>query len=138
MSHEHDESEDAAPATAEPTREARAEPIPDFLARARRILGGDIRPEDYLPVTPEVRAAADFEMAHARALTKVEPLPEVVTHQLRGWLLSFHHGGENIIYVSDDKGVIVLAAGLDQVGEFMRNIPDEMQDGITAGCPEPF
>jgi hypothetical protein len=31
-----------------------------------------------------------------------------------------------------------LAAGLDQVGAFCHNIPDELQEGIISTCPEPF
>ena len=33
--------------------------------RARRILGGDVRPEDYLPVTPEVEGARARDLAFA-------------------------------------------------------------------------
>jgi hypothetical protein len=33
-----------------------------FITRARRILGGDVRPEDYLPVTATVRRAVEMAM----------------------------------------------------------------------------
>jgi hypothetical protein len=138
MSHEHD---GPTAGTASAPDEPHAPPTATgaaMLARARRVLTGDVRPDDHLPVTPEVRAAAEFEMGYVRSHMKVEPLPEVVAHQLRGWLLSFHHGGENILFVEDDKGVIVLAAGLEQIGALVRDIPDELQHGLIDHCPEPF
>ena len=48
---------------------------PAFLVRARRILGGDIRPEDYLPVTPEVQRRVDLFMDWARSRAQGQPPP---------------------------------------------------------------
>src|SRR5690348_4599871 len=62
MSHEHETLTDGSPATTEP---APGEGEPAFLARARRILGGDVRPEDYLPVTPEVQARVARDLVFA-------------------------------------------------------------------------
>ena len=138
MSHDHETPADSdASAVTEPLS-APGEPEPAFLARARRILGGDIRPDDYLTVTPEVRAAADFELAYVRSHMKIEPLPEVIANQLRNRMMSFHHGGENILYVEDDKGVAVVAVGEEQIGLLFRTLPAELLNGITDGCPEPF
>jgi hypothetical protein len=136
MSHEHEQPADGAAATDDPA--PRGKPLPDFLARAMRILRGDIRPEDYLQVTPEVQRATDFEMAHVRSHLKLEPPPEAIAHQLKGWLLSFHHGGQNIIYIENEKGVVVLAVGSDQVRALFRGVPHELQVGLNSDVPEPF
>jgi hypothetical protein len=138
MSHEHEAPTDGSgPAFAEEPPVTPSAEVGVVLARARRILNGDIRPEDYLPVTPEVRAAVDFEMTYVRGRTKVEPLPEIVTHQLREWLLSFHCGDQNIVYVSNDRGVIVLASG-DAIGDLIDHIPAELREGVVFTTPEPF
>lgn len=135
MSHEHEPLTDGSPAATEP---APGEVEPAFLARARRILGGDVRPEDYLPVTPEVRAAADFEMVYIRDQMKREAAPEWAANQLRDWTLSFHCGGKNILYIKDDRGVVVVAVGLDQIAALVQNLPNKLLDGVTDGYPEPF
>ncbi len=134
MSHEHEVPTADSASTSEPP----AEPCQEFLERARRILSGDKRPEDYLAVTPEARARADFDIAYVRSHLKIEPLPEVVANQLREWMLSFRHGGQNIIFVEDEKGVIVLAAGEEQIGALFQHLPDEMLDELHSDCPEPF
>lgn len=112
-----------APAAANGTyREA------DFLARARRVLAGDVRPDDYLPVTPEVRRAVDGAMAYYRERGKGQALaPEVEPWQLQNELLSFHYGGENIVYTELPDGVVVLAVGLEQMKEVLTTL------GPTAG-----
>lgn len=113
---------------------------PPFLARARRILAGDIRPDDYLPVTPEVRHRVDLFLEWARVRGNGVPLaPEVEPRQLRMELLSFHHSEENVAYIEDDTGVIVLGVGLDQSGYIARNLltPDG-PPRIAFGAGEPW
>lgn len=109
-----------------------------MLDRARRVLSGDVRPDDYLPVTPEVRAAADFELDHLRTHMKLDIVPEEAARQLRGWLLSFHHGGETIVLVEDNSGVVVLAAGEDEIAALFRTLPDDRLNGLRETRPEPF
>jgi hypothetical protein len=111
---------------------------PAFLARARRILAGDVRPDDYLPVTPEVRHRVDLFMdwARARAGDQPPPIPEVEERQLRSELLSFHHGGVNLAYIEDDRGVIVLGVGLEQSAEVLRTFSKETQRPIWFGAPD--
>lgn len=128
----------AAPVEDTSTALTRPESRSDFLDRARRILGGDVRPDDYLPVTPEARAVADFELNYYRTQMKLDVGPEEAARQLRGWVLSFHHGGENIDFIEDDTGIIVLAVGLDQIGALVRGLPDELLNGLCTTCPEPF
>jgi hypothetical protein len=148
MSHEHDEPEDAAPATAEPAREPRAEPIPDFLARARRILGGDIRPEDYLPVTPEVEERVKRDLAfgadHIRKQFEAgripavfEPDPCVAIRQRNQWLLSLYYGGQNIACIENETGVIVLAVGLDESAALINAFPYEQRKDVGLCTPDP-
>src|SRR5438477_425652 len=113
---------------------------PAFLVRARRILGGDIRPEDYLPVTPEVQRRVDLFMdwARSRAQGQPPPLPEVETRQLRMELLSYHHGGENIAYIEDDKGILVLGVGLAQAGQIVRTFASQTPYTIAVDAPFPW
>src|SRR4051812_40945057 len=81
VSHEHETPIDSDPAAAHDaaTTELRPEARPDFLDRARRILGGDVRPDDYLPVTAEVesRVARDFAFAaeHVRKQHEAGRIP---------------------------------------------------------------
>jgi hypothetical protein len=130
----------------------RAEPMPDpvtqpaapvngapaaepWLARAERILSGDIRPDDYLPVTPEVARAAGFEMSFARS-HRGEPAPEVEGRQLRQALLGFHHGGEDLATLDTDAGVIVLAVGHPQIRELWTVVPRGDRFCITIETPD--
>jgi hypothetical protein len=109
---------------------------PAFIARARRILEGDVRPEDYLPVTPEVRHRVNLFMdwARARAGDQPPPDPEVEERQLRLELLSFHHGGVNLAYIEDERGVIVLGVGLEQSAEICREFA--LKHRIAFGAPD--
>jgi hypothetical protein len=109
---------------------------PAFLARARRILGGDIQPEDYLAVTPEVRRRVDLflQAAHARGNGQAIA-PEVEPRQLQEEVLSFHHGGQNIVYFADDRGVIVLAVGLEQSSLLIETFPDRINGRVCFGAP---
>jgi hypothetical protein len=106
------------------------------IQRAERILSGDIRPEDYLPVTPEVRAAVDRDLEFARRRLRGEPDPEVAARQLRQRLLSVHHGGENVAYLADDLGVVVLAIGLRQVAAVLAGIPYENRKKLVVAFPD--
>lgn len=112
---------------------------PAFLARARRILAGDVRPEDYLPVTSEVRHRVELFMDWARGRANGVPLaPEVEPRQLRSELLSFHHGGVNIAYIDDDVGVIVLGVGLEESGRIVRTLAPTTDRTIAFGPPDPW
>src|SRR5262249_23689331 len=103
----------------------------------RRILAGDIRPDDYLPVTPEVRRRVELFMdwARARANGQPPPLPEVEERQLREELLSFHHGGVNIAYIEDEKGILVLGVGLEQSGQIVRTLAGQTRRRIAVAVP---
>lgn len=112
---------------------------PDFMARARRILSGDVRPDDYLPVTPEVRRAVDEAMTHYRERGQgQEPAPEVKPRQLLQELLSFHHGGRDICYIQDERGVIVLATDLPRIAEVLRVFGSAWREPLAVTTPEPW
>jgi hypothetical protein len=122
---------------------------PAFLSRARRILADDIRPEDYLPLTPEARAAVNRDLAFAREHiqkaastgripTVYEPDPSVPIQQRNNWLLSFHFGGQNIAHIENDAGVIVLAVGLDQTRALLDAFPYELRKDVFLDTPLPL
>lgn len=134
---------DAPPAPPPPPAE------PAFIARARRILSGDVRPDDYLPVTPEVQACVDRDLAFAREQIRkaaeagripaaYELDPSSAVRQRNDWLLSFYHGRQNVAYIENDTGVIVLAVGLEQGGALLDAFPYEMRKDVGLGTPEPF
>jgi len=63
------------PAAPHPT-DTPAPAEPAFLARARRTLAGDVRPEDYLPVPDSVREAIDEEFRRFAREDGTEATPE--------------------------------------------------------------
>lgn len=156
MAHEHETP--TAAATGDEPAEARPEMRPGFLDRARRILSGDVRPEDYLPVTPEVEAyvARDLAFAgeHVRKQVEAGRLPAAVeidpnarfdgqgltlfARQRNQWLLTVHHGGQNVAYLENETGVIVLGVGLEEGGALIRVFPYEMLKDVGFGAGEPL
>ena len=100
------------------------------LARARRILEGDLQPGDYLPITPEVKRLTEREMDYARArgvATGCTTLdPEVERRQLRQNLLRVHCRDQHVAYIEDDTGIVVVITGLEETGEMLRQFPAEL------------
>ena len=115
-------------------------PVESAAARAERILSGDLRPSDYLPVTDRVRFLTDREMTYAReGLKGVEPDPCVERRQLHQNLLLVHHPEEHVGYLEDDTGIVVLVTGLDEIAEFIRTVEPDLWDGrLTVGFPDPY
>jgi hypothetical protein len=142
---------EAAPA------EARPEARPDFLDRARRILAGDIRPDDYLPVTPEVEARVQRDLAfagdHVRKQFEAGRIPAAFeidpnarsddedltlgARQRNQWLLSLYYGGQNIAYIENETSIIVLAVGLEAGGTLIKTFPYELLKDVGFGAPLP-
>jgi hypothetical protein len=143
---------DVIPSSGGPPTAANGTPAaaePAFLARARRVLAGDIRPEDYLPVTPEVRDRVERDLAYIREHVRraaeagripaaFEPAESTAVRQRNDWLLSFHHGGQNVACIENDTGVIVLAVGLEQGRAIIDAFPYEQRKDVALATPEPF
>ena len=146
MAHDHEpHPESDATAVTDPPAPP---PEPDFLARARRILGGDIRPDDYLATTPEVEAGVQIDMAfgmdHVRKQFEAGRIPAVfeadacvAIRQRNERLLSEYYGGQNIAYIEDDRGVVVLAVGLEQGKALLDTFPYELRKDVGFGAPLP-
>lgn len=99
------------PATADPTANGHTAVAESPLARARRILAGEIRPGDYLPVPDDVIAFVDA----AEAQGGVKMLPEYRQLMIDDLVLQHHHAGDIVLCRYTADGVIVLAAGPDHV-----------------------
>jgi hypothetical protein len=100
-------------------------------ARAERILSGDVRPDDYLPVTAEVRRLTDRELDYGRARLKAhvgpdaEPTEGAVRRQLHQNLLRVHCPEQHVAYLEDEHGILVVMTGLDEIAEMLRRMPRE-------------
>jgi hypothetical protein len=116
-------------APAAPDTPAPAEPA--YLARARRILNGDVRADDYPQPTPEVEAALARDLAFA-------PADLATVARLRaGHFLSAHFATRNVAVLETAAGPVVLAVGLDQCAELMRAIPYAQRRVVELLVPEP-
>lgn len=119
-----------------PESPADPQPEPAFITRARRILTGDIRPDDYLEVTPEVRRRVKLSMDYAIArLNGQQPAPEVEPRQIRQETLSFHHGGDSVAYIEDERGIIILGVGPEQPTTLLEKIPSLVSGRVNFGVP---
>jgi hypothetical protein len=112
-----------------------AEVLDALLSRARRVLSGEARIEDYLPVTAEVREATDRDLAFARDRVQGQLAPEVEARQLRQRLLSAYYDGQDIAYTEDERGLIVLAVGLAQVSALLNGIPHASRKKMAVTRP---
>src|SRR4051812_30036570 len=84
---------------AEPTANGHPAPadLDAALARARRILGGDVRPDDDLPVPDEVTRAVTEELIRLREGEGIEVSPEAHQRMLNDRTLMHHHGGDVVL-----------------------------------------
>lgn len=109
-----------------------APPTESAAARADRILHGDVRPSDYLPVTDRVRFLTDRELDYARERLKgAEPTAEAARRQLHQNLLLVHHPDEHVGYLEDDTGIVVVVTGLEETAEFIRTVPFELRKDVA-------
>ena len=106
-----------------------------MLARARRILAGDIRPEDYLPVPAEVSEGVAELLA---PFGKGKVSRKYTQRLLNDWTLSYHHGGQDLLCKPTEQGVIVLALG-EQIRAFLAEVPDrDAFPGVIGTVPYPW
>jgi hypothetical protein len=104
---------------------------PPFLARARRILAGDIRPEDYLPVADDIIAFVDG----SEARTGIKLLPEYRQLLIDTHVLQEHHAGDIVLCRHTPDGVIVLAAGPNAVDDLSNDLTPDQQTLTTIEYP---
>jgi hypothetical protein len=130
---------ETSPATARPAYRPPVGTGDDWQQRAKRVLSGDRKPEDYLPVPDEVREAVERDMGYFRErLGGAEPVPKVAADQLEIYLLAYHHGGQNIGYVGDDRGIVVVAVGLEQIAYVCQVMPYSLTEHMAFAAPEPI
>jgi hypothetical protein len=110
-----------------------APPAEAPLDRARRILSGDVRPDDYLPVTPEVLRLANRVVEAGRERVRSAGIPDVdpawAREVLFDHILLVHCKNQHVAYLRDDHGIIVLMTGLDEYARMFRELPSELWSG---------
>ena len=111
---------------------------PAFLARARRILAGNIRPDDYLPVTPEVAEEVDACLRRLREEEGVPSCEEGIRLLRNDAALQFHCGGQEVLCRRTALGVIVLAVGTKQVHALQQSLDPDNRSGYVMEYPEPW
>lgn len=112
-----------------------AEPAEAPLARALRILSGDIRPDDYLAVPPEVQADHDREMNRLLVEEGIDVAPATRRDILAYNTLRHYFAGQEILRRVTEHGVLVLAADSDEVSAFHRAVPPEQWKFVTLDYP---
>lgn len=93
------------------------------LLRAARILSGNIRPDDYLPVSNDIVAF----VADAEARGGVAMLPEYRQRMLSDLALQAHHAGNIVLSHHTADGVIVLAIGADEIDRVLESLTPDKQ-----------
>jgi hypothetical protein len=95
-----------------------------------RILSGQIRPEDYLPVTEDIK---DFVSEH-EARVGIQLLPEARQKLYSELALQTHHRDQEVLVKYTPYGVIALAAGID-VDPLWEQLTKEQKSLVTFACP---
>jgi hypothetical protein len=103
---------------------------PFDIAEVTRILSGDIRPEDYLPVTEEI---AKFVSEH-EARIGFQIHPEARQKLYSELALQVHHRDQEVLVKYTPSGVIVFAAGSD-VDPLWEQLTKEQKSLVTSACP---
>ncbi|HEV3384617.1 MAG TPA: hypothetical protein VG097_07370 [Gemmata sp.] len=114
----------------EPLTSTRNGSEPTFIARARRILGGDVRPDDYLPVPEVVHSAVADEETRLREVKGFTISDEFRTRIRNDWTLQFIHGGQPVACRRTDAGVIVFAVGTEEIRTLLERFPRPDQRSV--------
>jgi hypothetical protein len=93
------------------------------VQRAVRILSGNIRPEDYLPVSDDIIAF----VADGEARGGVTMLPEYRQRMISDLALQAHHAGNIVLSRHTSEGVIVLALGANEIDRILESLPPDKQ-----------
>lgn len=103
-----------------PAKNGKAESL---VARAKRILSGDVHRDDYLPVDAETVAFVDSEEKQIG----IRLLPEARRVLITELILQAHHAGENVLTHHTPEGVFVLAVGLDDANRVSSELTPQQQ-----------
>lgn len=110
-----------------------------LLTRAKRILSGDIRPDDYLrlPSPAAVRVEREFELV--QAMRPGSTLTDGARARVRtDRTLEHHFGGQVVACLRTAAGVIVLAAGEEAIAALVQAVPGSDWKGVAIEFPEPL
>ncbi len=105
------------------------------VLRATRILSGNIRANDYLPVSNDI---IDF-VAEGEARAGILMLPEYRQKMISELALQAHHAGNIVLSRHTSEGVIVLAVGTDDVDRLLESLsPEQLSLVRIEYPPTPF
>lgn len=121
---------EAPPGAPNPT-DTPAPAEPAYLARARRILSGDVRADDYLPVPNSVRT----EVKQYLATLPFQATESGERELLYSWVFQYHHANDVVLARTTEHGVLVLAVGLDQIGPVRERFTIDHRTGFVFICP---
>jgi len=128
--------------------EAIAEPLPPSggapvlvesfdLARALRILEGDIRESDLLPLPSDAAAKVEREFDIAQALRPEATISEAERQRVRlDRTLEFHFSGQPVACLRTPRGAVVLAVGEEEIGALVDAAPADKWQGVAIEFPE--
>lgn len=117
-------------------------PQPDVsvytLDRALRILRDGVRPEDCLPVTDDVRRIVGV---HERDFTeRLDGLPPAASYMRHIWVdqtLAAHLPDQHVVFIDDERGVAVLAVGLEAMSVLLGTMPVGREPPVSVTYVEP-
>ncbi len=102
------------------------------LHRALRILRDGVRADDCLPITDEVRRVVAGEEAYFTArLGGTPPAASYMRGILVDQILADQMPDQHVAYLDDEKGVVVLAVGLDDISVLLRSPDRPPEDGLV-------
>lgn len=102
-----------------------------LVERFRRVLtGAEVLPP--LEVVPEVREAVE------RVIQGKEVSPEERQRITDDFALQYHHGGRQVACLRRPSGVVVLAAGPQEVELLLKRLEPEHRDGVVIEYPDPW
>jgi hypothetical protein len=118
-------------------------PAPDVSQytpdRALRILRDGVRPEDCLPITDEVRRIVSVhEQYFTERLGGVPPAASYMHHIWVDQTLAAHLPDQHVVFIDDEKGVAVLAVGLDAMSALLGTMPVGREPPVSVTYVEPM
>jgi hypothetical protein len=108
---------------------------PTFLARARRILSGEIRADDYLLTPDELVREVEAHYQRVAEESGVVASDAARRRTLADWTLSHYYGGQLVFRRQTDQGVIILAVGPNEVGVVEEAFGVDARSGFGREIP---